>query len=111
MTSATQTLIEPSTSSVDRRCRLPYAEFESDYLLPNKPVVLTGCMDDWPALTKWSPEFFQQKHGAAPVNVGGRTRPLAEFIDLVLASCPEKPAPYLKDVVVRQLSADLMKDI
>lgn len=109
MESATQPEIK--TRGIARRRNLPYAEFERDYLIPNKPVILTGCMDNWPALTKWSPEFFKQQYGAAPVTVGGRTMPLGEFIELVLASSPELPAPYLKDAVVRRLGPGLMNDI
>jgi hypothetical protein len=99
------------TLGIARRRNLSYAEFERDYLTPNKPVILTGCMDDWPALSKWSPEFFKREYGATPVTADGQAMPLGEFIDLVLASSPERPAPYLRDAKVRDLGPELMNDI
>lgn len=103
--------VKPAPRTVERRQRLSQAEFEHEYLKRNRPVILTGNMDKWPALGKWTPEFFKRAHGAAPVSVKEQTRPLGEFIDMVLASSPEQPCPYLKDAVVRHISADLMRDI
>ncbi len=97
--------------AIERRHGLEYSEFVRDYLERNKPVILCGAMDRWPALAKWSPEFFKTEFGSTPVNLGARTRTLGEFIDLVLASTPDQPAPYLKDAVVRRLDPRLLKDI
>jgi histone arginine demethylase JMJD6 len=96
---------------IDRRHKLAYADFERDYLRPNKPVVISGALEGWSALSKWSPEFFKREFGALPVTVGGRPLNMAEFIDLVQASNPARPSPYLKDAVVREMSVDLVKDI
>ena len=111
MIQGTQTPSKPAAVTIERRFQLPYAAFEREYLLPNKPVVIGGCLEAWPALGKWSPEFLRDNYGAVPVQVEGQTRPLSEFIDQVLASTPERPAPYLKDAVVRRMSAELIKDI
>jgi histone arginine demethylase JMJD6 len=102
---------KPEAAAIERRHQLPYADFEREYLQPNKPVILSGAIDGWPALGKWSPEYFKHRYGTVEVNVGGRPRPMAEFIDLVLASSAQQPAPYLKDAVVRRLSPELVKDI
>ena len=32
------------------------AEFRRDWLKADRPVVLTGLMDDWPAMTAWTDE-------------------------------------------------------
>jgi hypothetical protein len=111
MGGATETGGKVHTGGIDRCHKPSYEEFEHYYLRANKPVILTGCMDDWPAMAKWSPEFFKREYGAVAVTVAGRTQLLADFIDLVLASTPEQPAPYLKDAVVRRMSPELMKDI
>ncbi len=110
MTTA-QTEVPPTTRTLERRDRISYEEFERDYLRRNRPVILTGCMNNWPALGKWSPEFFKSAHGSAPVSVAGQDRSLGEFIDMVLASSPEKPCLYLKDAVVRRIGTDLLRDI
>ncbi|WP_198017213.1 cupin-like domain-containing protein [Methylocapsa acidiphila] len=100
------------TLAIARRRNLPYAEFERDYLIPNRPVILTGCMENWPALSKWSPEFFKREYGAASVTVEGEESTLGAFIDRVLDSSPAHPSPYLKDVVVKDLGGrKLMNDI
>lgn len=59
MDDATRT--EIATPGIARRRDLPYAEFERDYLKPDKPVILTGCMENWAALSKWSPDFFKRE--------------------------------------------------
>lgn len=33
-------------------------EFITRYEIPNKPVVVTKAVNDWPALQKWSPEYL-----------------------------------------------------
>jgi histone arginine demethylase JMJD6 len=101
----------PATQRIERRRGLTYAEFERDFLRANKPVILSGCIDSWPAMTKWSPEFFRDNYGTVPVTVNERTWPMAEFVDLILASCAEKPAPYLKDAILRHMSPDLLRDV
>jgi hypothetical protein len=111
MIESTVTPAKTASPAIERRHQLPYADFERDYLRPRIPVILTGSLTGWDATSKWSPEFFQRQYGSLPVNVGGRVLPMSEFIDLVLASSPAKPAPYLKDAVVRQMSPQLVKDI
>ena len=44
-------------------------EFYRDYVYPNKPVVITGMVDDWPALELWSLKYFREKF--SEVKVGG----------------------------------------
>ena len=46
MNEATQIEVKANARSVPRRHQLPYAEFERDYLRPNKPVILSGYMKD-----------------------------------------------------------------
>lgn len=45
------------------------ADFRRLYLKPNRPVVIKDLASSWPALKKWTPEFFAKKHGALPVKV------------------------------------------
>ena len=40
--------------------RLDPQEFLRNYIRTNTPVKMTGMMDDWPAMEKWSFEFFSQ---------------------------------------------------
>jgi len=45
------------------------ADFRRLYMEPNRPVVIKDLASSWPALKKWTLEFFAEKHGALPVKV------------------------------------------
>lgn len=47
---------------VERRRGISVAEFRREYLRGNKPVVLEGFMDDWPALRTWSVDWFRARY-------------------------------------------------
>ncbi len=54
---------------IERRDRLARSEFFDRYYCANRPVIITGMMDDWPALEKWSLDYFARKFGAREVQV------------------------------------------
>ena len=39
------------------------SEFFQQYVKPQKPVILTDLMENWPALKLWSVDYFKQKFG------------------------------------------------
>lgn len=43
--------------------------FAKEYLEPQKPVILTDLMDNWPARTKWTMDYFKKEHGNIMVPV------------------------------------------
>lgn len=91
--------LSPAAVNIERRTDLTREEFLSDYYALNRPVILVGEMQDWPALTLWTPEYLRQAIGSRPVEFqGGRTRnecfemhkdlhrtsaPFGEFMDLI----------------------------
>lgn len=49
---------------------LPELElFRRDFEKPRRPVVITGAMDGWRALARWTPEYFSRQLGGVPVQV------------------------------------------
>jgi hypothetical protein len=46
--------------TIDRRRGLSYKAFVSEYLMPQKPVIITDGVKEWPALNKWTPEFSRR---------------------------------------------------
>lgn len=54
---------------IERRHRLSGAEFLRDYYSANRPVIVTGMMDDWPAMRKWNLDYFRRRFGAREVEV------------------------------------------
>jgi ribosomal protein L16 Arg81 hydroxylase len=49
--------------------KLTTAEFYRDYYFAGRPVLINGCMNDWPAMAKWSPDYFAATWGDAIVDV------------------------------------------
>lgn len=45
------------------------SEFRESYLLPNRPVVIKDLAASWPALKKWTPEYFSRQYGSLQVKV------------------------------------------
>jgi hypothetical protein len=58
-----------SFQPVDRVETISRREFQAKYLQPERPVVIETLADDWPARSKWTPEFFQEVHGHRQVKV------------------------------------------
>ena len=67
--------LSPGAGSVERRGGVSRAELLERYYAANRPVVLTGAIDDWPALSRWGPEYFKATCGEALVEImSGRSR-------------------------------------
>src|SRR5439155_10780447 len=54
---------------VERRSKLSRDEFMQRYVLPGRPVVLTDLADDWPARTRWTPQYLKQRYGDVEIEV------------------------------------------
>lgn len=96
---------------VPRRANLSYADFATEYVRPNKPVVISDALQGWPAVGKWTPEFFRDRYSDKEFTIDGQTHRLGEFVDLVLNSSRENPAPYLRNEVLREKFPELVADI
>jgi hypothetical protein len=103
--------IQMAVVEIDRRHKLSYVDFVHEYLLPGKPVILSGALDGWMAVDKWSPEYFKTKYGSMKLSIDGKDYSMAEFIDRVNSSNLANPAPYLRNAVVDELLPDLLPDI
>ena len=58
-----------SLQTVDRVPQISRADFQANYLQPERPLVIESLTDDWPARKKWTPDFFEQEHGHRQVKV------------------------------------------
>lgn len=61
--------LRPSKTQVPRRERLSREEFLSEYYSTNQPVIITGMMDDWPAMQKWNLAYFKTHFASRIVEV------------------------------------------
>ena len=66
--------LAPSAAGIERRADLTRDEFLERYYAVGRPVILTGEMDGWPALSRWTPDYLKAAVGAAPIEYqGGRS--------------------------------------
>jgi hypothetical protein len=61
--------MHPRSTAVERRSRPTREEFLVDYYSANRPVIITGMMDDWPALERWSLDDFADRLGDRMIEV------------------------------------------
>jgi histone arginine demethylase JMJD6 len=110
---------------VERRERLSYSEFEDKYMFANRPVIVTDAMRRWPALARWTPDFFKTTFGDLRFSIEDDLKKkagykdsdatveytMAAFIDRVLASTDSNPAPYFRNRVLAEMFPSLVGDI
>ena len=61
--------LSPKSGQIERRDRIAQQEFLDRYYATNTPLILTGMLQDWPALTKWTPEYLKATYGDVDVEV------------------------------------------
>lgn len=113
-------------TEIERREKLSYEEFAKSYLYASKPVIVTDVLREWPALRRWSPEFFKVEFGNMKFTLNENLKSKADykgngnneveytmdrFIDRVLSSTEENPAPYFRNQILYDLFPTLKKDI
>lgn len=79
---------------IDRRSVADWPEIRRDYIDRPRPVVITDAARDWPALRRWTPDFFARDFAAIEREVDGQRYTLAQYAGLMQASTPAAPAPY-----------------
>jgi histone arginine demethylase JMJD6 len=100
-----------SAGGVDRRERLSLRELVEEYVIPERPVIVSDAAAEWPAMGKFTFDFFRERYGHLLKTVHGKTYTLAEAIDLILQSSPEHPAPYPVNLNVESYFPELLQDL
>jgi hypothetical protein len=109
---------------IERRSNLSYEAFAREYLYPNRPVIITDVLRHWKAIGRWTPEFFQTQFGELRFNINdsehgqaghdkssGTDFTMREFIERVLISTDERPAPYYRNRDLYALFPSLKEDV
>src|SRR5258706_6729922 len=109
---------------IEHRMNLSYKEFAQEYLFPNKPVVITDLIPQWKALSRWTPEFFKTEFGSMRFAIGDQKKgkpeyngnsaaefTMSRFIDRVLTSTEEDPAPYFRNRILDDTFPTLKQDV
>ncbi|MEM1102808.1 MAG: cupin-like domain-containing protein [Pseudomonadota bacterium] len=90
--------------AIERRSPPPADEFFSEYYAGHRPVILTGALDDWPAMERWSLDDLEARFPDVDVEVQmdresradyeiksnqlARKAPLADVISWLRADTP-----------------------
>jgi len=80
---------------IPRRERLSRRDFVHEHLLAGRPVIVPDAIREWPALSRWTPEFFLREFGPRPVRVLGEVTTVGAVVERILDPLPGRPAPYL----------------
>lgn len=87
-------------TDVDRVATISRNVFSDSYFAPLRPVIIEDIAKSWPALKKWTPDFFKQQYGDKQVKVynegfveagdsymsDARSIPLSEFVDAIMTT-------------------------
>jgi hypothetical protein len=106
--------VMPERVPVVRRkaSELSYESFLRDYVDRNLPVVVEGAANAFPAIERWTPEFFKNRFGSKQVNISyGETMSFSAFIDAVLASREDAPGPYMYRLFIGPHLPELLPDL
>ncbi len=96
---------------IPMRCGLSCQEFASEYLVPNRPVILTDGLAPWKAVGRWTPAFFRDRYAEKIVTIDKVSYSMREFIDRVENSVPGHVAPYFRNREVRVEFPELLADL
>jgi hypothetical protein len=101
--------------NIERVGGLSARDFIEHFVAPRKPVVLTDAIHDWPALGRWTPDWFRQVWGERIVRCrgakGNAPVRLADYIDSLATSSADAPVPYLRNVNIQTDWPELATDI
>ncbi len=66
--------LSPRGSGIFRVSGVEPQDFLENFYAPQRPTVLCGAVEDWPALERWTPEYLKAKVGSAEIECQtGRT--------------------------------------
>jgi hypothetical protein len=74
---------------------LSLTRFQLEFAIPNRPLLITGLIDRWPA-RRWTVESLQAKFGTSPFKCGGVNMTLNDYLTYAAGTCDESPL-YLFD--------------
>jgi len=82
--------------NIERRRGMSVEQFVAEVEEPNRPVLLEGCIDTWPALQKWSRDYLLEISAGKEFAVGPVSMPLDRYFRYADNVQEERPL-YLFD--------------
>jgi hypothetical protein len=117
-----------STFEVPRVERPSRREFEERFLLPQRPVIISGVMEGWPARERWTNDYLTEKvgartvrtsnardgahfHAAADGGVDYTSMKLAEYIELLASGAISDGQIYATQLSIKTALPELWPDV
>jgi len=69
MPESEQSTVTLKLTEIDRVKTISREDFSDSYFTPLRPLIIEDIAQSWPALKKWTPDFFKQQHGDKQVKV------------------------------------------
>ena len=91
---------------------LPYEVFLKEHVRGNRPVIVRDATPGWPALAKWTPQYFKERFAERRVQVSyDESMSFSDFIDGVLTSTVDKPGPYMYRLFLHEHLPEVLADL
>ena len=71
--------LNPKLRTIERRSNLTREEFFEQYYAANRPVILQGCLQDWKAMTRWTPQYLKATCGNVMVAISANRDEHADY--------------------------------
>jgi hypothetical protein len=102
---------QTTIAKIDKVSNITQLELIKNYIEPSIPVIVKDATKDWKAVGKFTPDFFKKNYRHITKTIKGKTYSISEYIDLMLASTPENPAPYPFNFNIEKQAPELLADI
>ena len=109
-----ESTVDPKTTppaQLERVKGLAYGEFIQRYVLTGLPVVIEDAIEAWPAVKKWTPEFWVKRYGNRTVEIDGTSHTLQQVVQLALEPRVEGPPPYYRGIRIGHEYPELDVDL
>ncbi|SRR6266446_327427 len=94
-------------TGIERRQHLSPESFYRNYYYANRPVVVHGWMQTWPAMERWSPEYLKENYGSVEIEI---TQNRSQDVDYEFNVDSHKAKTTLGEFVDRVLSGGRTND-
>ncbi|KAK9819897.1 hypothetical protein WJX72_003757 [[Myrmecia] bisecta] len=106
------TPLEPEwleTDNIERRSALSLEDFQRCYEIPNRPVVITDLVGNWPATKNWTRKYLRKAFKGQKVIVGSYPMDFDNYLSYA-DGCKEEMPLYLFDKHFAQKAPHLADD-
>ncbi len=94
----------PEEATVPRIQRPDVADFRRRFEIPRQPVVITGAIDHWKAIGRWSPDYFAE-------HLGNEKLPVSICEEEPPEGGPVPPELLMKSKIVKMLIKDYLAEM